>query len=314
MAMSALFVVIGLVALALAADVLVVGASALALRWRVAPVVVGVVVIGAGTSAPEGVVSVLAAAEGDMGAAIGNIGGSNAANLTLLLAAAGFLAVGVVASTTMRREVPIAVAATIGFSVVVWLFPTTVGGRVAGGVLLTVGIVILVWLVRAARRDPTLVAETDDLADATTMTAAQAAVRVVGGLIVLALGGQILLTGALDIADRLGFSSGVAGATLVAVGTSLPELAAVSGAARRRQPDLVAGNLLGSNIMNSTIVAGPALLIGGGAVVAPVVLIAPPLAVLAGVAAFGRTMTVTRRGAGVLLAVFVATQVALFVL
>jgi cation:H+ antiporter len=245
----------GLLIMAVAADQLVVGASRVAARLRIAPVVVGVVVIGLGTSSPEFLVAGLAAARGEVALGLASLVGSNIVNVTLVLGFAALIAPVAVASSTVRREAPMSVAGVVIFAVAVAL-----GLGVVAGVVLAVAAVVAMWLlIRVARI-------TDEPPPATVTTLVSRpvrpvaeTVRVVVGLAGTLAGAQLLVVNAAEIAGELGVSSEVIGFTLVAIGTSLPELVTAVQAQRRRESDLLVGNLLGSNLFNS---------LAGGAVVA----------------------------------------------
>ncbi len=264
MLIQLLLSVVGLVVLTVAADQLVLGSSRLAHRMRVRPVVVGVVVIGLGTSAPEFLVSGVAAAGGDTGIAVGNIMGSNILNLTLILGVAALVGAVRVTSAVIRREVPLAVASVGLFACAAWIGLTPVTGG-----FLAVAVVVALWmLVRWATRDrgAELAAEAiefaeDDDSPARTSTRRSAWVeplRSVLGLAGVLAGAQLLVTNASTIATDLGVPQFIVGFTLVALGTSLPELVTTIQAMRRGEADLVVGNLFGSNLFNS---------LAGGAVV-----------------------------------------------
>lgn len=255
----------GLGLLTLAADHLVLGASRLAERLHVSPVVVGVVVIGLGTSAPEFLVSALAAGRGDTGIAVGNIVGSNILNLTLILGIAALVTPFSVDSTVIRREVRLAVVSVLAFAVAaaIGLSPIT-GALLAAGLAAT-----LVLLLRWARTvgDQQLATQVADFTaegGAVVAVAAQRSrpwlepVRTILGLAGVLGGAQLLVANASAIAEDLGVPQIVIGFTLVALGTSLPELVTTVQAQRRGETDLVVGNLFGSNLFNS--LAGGALI------------------------------------------------------
>jgi cation:H+ antiporter len=259
--------VAGLILLTISADHLVLGSARIAARLRISPVVVGVVVIGLGTSAPEFLVSGVAAARGDMGIAVGNIVGSNILNVTLILGLAALVAPVGVSSTVIRREVRLSVAAVALFAGVAWVglsFWT-------GAVLVTAAIVVIGLLLHWARRDrakdlvngATDYVETPAVLDApmapSRVPAAVEPVRAVLGLAGVLIGAQLMVANASSLAVRLGVSQVVIGLTLVALGTSLPELVTTVAAQRRRETELVVGNLFGSNLFNS---------LAGGAVIA----------------------------------------------
>ncbi len=248
---------LGLALLTVAADHLVLGAGRLAARFGISPVVVGVVVIGLGTSAPELVVSGIASVRGDGGLAVANLVGSNVLNVTVILGIAALVAPVKVRSSVPRREAPLSVAAVTLFAALV-----LVGlGRLAGALLgaaLILTVVILVRLAHVTTADP-LPAEVGDFLDAPPVPrAGREALRAVLGLAGTLLGAHLLVANAATAAQRLGVPQTVVGFTLVAVGTSLPELVTAVQAQRRGDADLLVGNLLGSNLFNA---------VAGGAVV-----------------------------------------------
>jgi cation:H+ antiporter len=262
MVFQILLAVAGLVVLTFAADHLVLGSSRLAQRIRISPVVVGVVVIGLGTSAPEFLVSGVAAARGDTGLAVGNIAGSNILNLSLVLGIAALAGPVVVNSQVIRREVPLAVGAVVLFSFLAWagLSPIT------GAVLAAAGVGALFLLLRWAGQGRN---NEDVAADATEFTQSTATVdvpvtpsklppwfepvRAILGLAGVLAGAQLLVANASAIATDLGVPQVIIGFTLVALGTSLPELVTTIQAQRRGESDLVVGNLFGSNLFNSLV-------------------------------------------------------------
>jgi cation:H+ antiporter len=251
----------GVVLLAYAADQFVLGAARVALISRISPLVVGVVIIGFGTSSPELLVSAIAAAGGDPEIAVGNIVGSNIANLSLLLGIGAIIVPITVASSTVRREAPLTIAAMALFLLLV-----QDGVTWWEGVILLGAMAAALWLVTRGSRDAAdpLGPETEELADPTHHSMRVEVLRTVLGLIGTVAGAQLLLWGAIDLADRAGLGQGFVGATLVAVGTSLPELVTVVQSARRRETDLIVGNLLGSNLFNALGVGGVIGLIGAG--------------------------------------------------
>lgn len=310
MLLTLLALAAGAALLAYAADQFVLGAARVALIARWSPLLVGVVIIGFGTSSPELLVSAIAAAGGDAEIAIGNIVGSNIANLSLLLGIGALIVPISVASTTVRREGPITVAAMAIFLVLVQ------GGinRVEG-VVLVVSMAVALWLVaRGSTKGDPLGPEAEELADPSHHSMRVEVVRTVLGLIGTVAGAQLLLWGAIDLADRAGLGQGFVGATLVAVGTSLPELVTVVQSARRRETDLIVGNLLGSNLFNALGVGGVVGLIGaGGLDDARLTLVAAGAAVGVAVLAVGAMITrrAVERWEGIALVVVYAAIVPL---
>jgi len=304
-----LAVLAGLAILTVGADQLVVGAGRLARRFGVAPIVVGVVVIGIGTSAPEFVVSTIAAARGDAGIALGNLVGSNIINLTLILGVAALVAPVAVRSSVPRREAPLAAAGVVLFAVAAYAGL----GRAFGAVLAVAAVGATVLLLRRARAGPgdPLPAEVTSFLDtaARPVRTGWEAVRTLLGLAATLGGAQLLTVGGVAIAGRLGVAPAVIGFTVVALGTSLPELFTAVQAQRRGDGDLLVGNLLGSNLFNS--LAGGALvgLVGRGE---PARLGYPVLAAMAAVTLLSwlvlyRRYRVSRIEAAFLLTVYVLT-------
>jgi cation:H+ antiporter len=258
-------IVAGLVLLTKAADQFVLGAARLAAAMRLSAVVIGAVIIGFGTSAPELLVSAIAAAQDEADIGIGNIIGSNVANLTLILGVASLVTPIVVASSVIRREAPMAIGSMVLLGVLVQ------GGISAfeGVVLITVLVAAITALLRGARveSEPDLAEDVAEFVDgAPSHPIDREAARTVMGLLLTLVGAHLLVTGAVDVADRLGLTGGFVGLTLVAVGTSLPELVTSVVAARKGETDLIVGNLLGSNLFNSLAVGGAVGLVGPGTV------------------------------------------------
>lgn len=285
----ALVSLLGLVLLALAADHLVLGSGRLAERLGVQPVVVGVVVIGFGTSAPELVVAGTASVQGQVELATGSLVGSNIINLTLILGVAGLIAPLAVRSSVLRREAPLSVAAVglFGLALLQGL------GFVAGLVLAVATIVSVVLLLRLARSAPqdVVAAETEEFLEAGVRPRlAVEGVRTVLGLVGTLVGAQVLVTASSDLALRAGVSPDMVGFTLVALGTSLPELVTSIQAQRRGDNDLLVGNLLGSNLINS-LAGGAVIGLGAGTAFAM-----SPAVVAAMVAVSGVTWALLARG------------------
>jgi cation:H+ antiporter len=263
MAASVVAVVGGVALLAWASDQFVVGAARIAVIRRVAPLVIGAVIVGFGTSSPELLVSMLAALRGEPEIAVGNITGSNLANLGLILGIGALIFPLAVDSRTVRREAPLTVVAMAVFAVAVQ------GGigLIEGSCLLLAMAGALALVIRRGPRDPLGVEAIELIGTEHRLTAE--VIRTALGLAGTLAGAQILLWGAVDLAERAGLGEGFVGATLVAVGTSLPELVTVIQSARRKESDLILGNLLGSNLFNALTVGGVTGLAGSAALDAP---------------------------------------------
>jgi len=259
MFLDAAFVVVGLVLLGAGAEGLVRGAGAVALRFGVAPLVVGLTIVAFGTGSPEFVLSVQASATGNGGLALGNVVGSNISNIALVLGTAALIRPLAVQARLVRREVPVMIGVTVAFAAML-----LDGGlsRLDGGLLLAAAAAYVVFAYLGARRGD-VPAVTQEFGAA--LAARPALWRAVGsagvGLGALLLGAAVLLHGATALAGALGVSDVVVGLTVVAVGTSLPELATSAAAARRRQADVAFGNAIGSNVINLLVVLGAAALV-----------------------------------------------------
>ena len=255
----------GLALLAWAADQLVLGAIRLAIALRVSAVLIGALVIGVGTSAPEILISALAAAEGSVSIAAGNIVGSNIANVALVIGVAALIAPLRVSSHALRRQAPLSAFAVIAFAIALQ------GGlTLLSGVLLLLAVpLVLGWIVRSADRERAEAeAEAQAVASSDTRLRSEV-IRTVLALLGIAAGAQLVVTGAERITLEAGLDEGFVGLTLVAVGTSLPELVTAIQAARRRQPDLIVGNVLGSNVFNSLLAGGLIAVIAPGRLADP---------------------------------------------
>lgn len=261
MLVSVTVAVVGLVLLVFAGDQLVSGSARVAEGLGVAPVVIGVVLIGFGTSAPELLVSGIAAGRGDYGLATGNLVGSNVLNLTLVLGVAGLMAPVAIRSAVLRREAPMAVVAVAAFGAAL-LYGLD---RPSGAVLAALLVVSLVLLFRPGRaRTPEgVAAPADPVGGLSRRSLTLQAVRAALGLAGTLAGAALVVDGAVDVATRLDVPQVFIGFSVVALGTSLPELVAAAQAQRHGQVDLLVGNLFGSNLFNSLAGGATVGLVGG---------------------------------------------------
>jgi cation:H+ antiporter len=256
--------VISLIVLALSADRFVDGAAAIALQLRVAPMIIGMTILGFGTSAPELLVSLLAALDNAPGIAIGNALGSNITNIGLVLGFTLLLTVVHGESRTLRREFPILLGAMAGG----WLLMLDNHLSHLDGLILLLGLVLfLLWMLRSARSEAhpedkfeqEIAREVAEKRDPHSLK--YHLIWTLGALLLLVASARGLVWGATEIASHYGISELVIGLTVVAIGTSLPELAASVAAAMRREQEMLIGNLIGSNLFNLLGVLGlPALL------------------------------------------------------
>lgn len=253
-------VIAGFFLLVWGADRFVLGAAATARNLGVSPLLIGLTIVGFGTSAPEVLISAMASLQNTPGLAIGNALGSNVANIALVLGATAIVTPLDVRSETVRQEIPILLAVTL-LSLLLFL-----DGRLSlfDGAALLGGLVILMfWIIRlgfkSAASDP-MYAEYD-AEIRSDLTNAMAVAWLALGFAVLLLGSHLLVWGSQHIASALGVSDTVIGVTIVAVGTSLPELAVCIAGARKNEHDLVLGNIIGSNMFNLLAVIGVAAVI-----------------------------------------------------
>ena len=244
--LACVFALVGLVGLAFGGDWLVEGATGLARRLRVSSLVIGMTVVAYGTSAPEIGASVMAALRDSPGLAVGNVIGSNAANLGLALGLTALIRPFPVARSLMRREFVFLLVVTA------LLWPLTMTGvvsRPVGFGFVAILVIFNVLSIRWGRSAEDAPAE-DAPDEEPRATLGQALGRTLLGLVVLLLGADLLVRGATQIAAALGVSETTIGFTLVALGTSLPEIATSVAATRRGEIEIVAGNVIGSNLFN----------------------------------------------------------------
>jgi len=246
---------LGFVLLVRGADRFVFGASATARNLGVDPLMIGLTIVGFATSSPEILVSVTAASQGAAGLAVGNAVGSNIANIGLVVGMTAVVQPLVISSMTLRREMALLIAACLGTAVLLWDGEL---GRFEGFVLVAGFMAALIMIVSWGRRfrktDPTAFDYAAEIPE--DVPPSRALSRLVIGLVVLMAGAWILVWGAKNTAAALGISDLVIGLSIVAVGTSLPELAVCIVSVRKGEHGLVLGNVIGSNIFNLLMVIG----------------------------------------------------------
>ena len=245
----------GFVLLVWSADRFVDGAAATARHAGMSLLLVGMVIVGFGTSAPELLISAIAAFQGNPGLALGNAFGSNISNIALILGVAALISPILIAPAIFRFELPVLTAITL-FTIV--LLSNLSISRLDALLLLLAFVVVILWWVVSAFRHKSSVKLKEPLEDTqiTSMTLKSALFWLFVGLIFLIISSRMLVWGAVEIATVLGVSDLVIGLTIVAIGTSLPELASAVAAARKKVPELVLGNIIGSNIFNTLAVVG----------------------------------------------------------
>ena len=253
-------VIVGLGLLVWSADKFIDGAAALAKYFGVPPLIIGLVIVGIGTSAPEMIVGCFAALDGNTNLAIGNAIGSNITNIALVLGATAMVAPLIMQSSLLKRELPILLGITL---LVILVFIDNQLARWEG-IVLTIGMFVFVgWMVHAALKarnhDPFIAEIEQELPEKVALLPSFISLTI--GLIVLLGSAKLIVWGAVSIAQALGVSDLVIGLTVVAIGTSLPELAATMISARKGEHDIAIGNVIGSNIFNLLGVLGlPAII------------------------------------------------------
>lgn len=249
--------ILGFVVLVKGADLLVDGASSLAQRLGVSALVIGLTVVSFGTSAPELVVNLSASLSHNTDIAIGNILGSNIANILLILGLSALFYPLTVGSGTVRKEIPFALLAVI----VIYLLAndmlidgatTSVLTRIDGFILISFFALFLYYLFEISRENTT----PPESQPTSALSPTRSIIMIVIGLIGLALGGKWIVDGAVVFATNLGVSQAMIGLTIIAIGTSLPELATSVVAAYKKNVDIAIGNIIGSNIFNIFFILG----------------------------------------------------------
>lgn len=255
MLVLALSILGGLVGLFVGGELLVRGSVAMAKRLGISNLVTGLVIVGAATSMPEMVASVQAALDGSPGIAWGNVVGSNLANTLLILGATALVAP-IMLKGIGKRDSVVALIATVA----VWaLAASQMGARWLGAALLVSLVVYIIWRVR---HPPEIEEEDEEKQPGIGL----AIILFAAGIGALILGGKFLVDGAVELATIAGVSETVIGLTVVAIGTSLPELAATLAAAMKGRSDLAVGNVVGSNIYNLLLIGGVTMSIAPDAV------------------------------------------------
>ncbi|MBO6574976.1 MAG: calcium/sodium antiporter [Rhodothermales bacterium] len=250
----------GLVLLVSGAEGLVRGSSSLARRLGLTPLVIGLTVVAFGTSAPEMVVSVSAVLQGVGDIAVGNVVGSNIANIGLILGITALICPIPVSLSLLKLDAPVMILATLGVAGILLMGGVSFGA--GAGLVVALG-VYTAWNVRMARRTaPEEAAPFDEEIADRSASVGKDVLYLVAGFAALVLGARVLVDGASDFARGLGVSEATIGLTVVALGTSLPELAASIVAAIRKQTDIAVGNIIGSNIFNLLGILGTAAMVG----------------------------------------------------
>lgn len=254
--LSLILLIGGLALTLLAANWLVEGASSVAKRLNMSDLVIGLTIVSLGTSTPELAINIFSALDGSTGLAIGNVMGSNIANILLILGVTAIISEINVTTNTTWKEIPLSLLAAIVLGIMAndqWLDPGAEGNfisRTDGMVLLCFLIIFLVYTFEIARFHP------DPAEEVTVMPVWKSLVFTLVGIAGLFLGGKLLVDGAVGVATIFGMSERVIGLTIVAIGTSVPELAASAVAAFKGKAGMAVGNVVGSNILNIFLILG----------------------------------------------------------
>ncbi|HHJ34673.1 MAG TPA: calcium/sodium antiporter [Gammaproteobacteria bacterium] len=307
----------GFILLIWSADRFIVGAAATARIFDVPPLIIGLTIVGFGTSAPEMMVAGFAAYDGSPAMAIGNALGSNITNITLVLGAAALITPLAVHSRIIKKELPILLLATL---VALALMRDMTLDRFDGFILASLLVLLMWWITRQAIRTKSNDALTDEyiaeLPD--KMPTSHAIFWLIAGLIFLTASSKILVWGAVNVAVSLGISELVIGLTVIAIGTSLPELAASIAGAIKNEHDIAIGNVVGSNLFNTLgVLAIPGLVHPAPLVEGvlerdlPVVFVLTLLLFVMGYGFRGEGR-INRLEGGLLMSAFIAYQILLF--
>ncbi|WP_333607119.1 calcium/sodium antiporter [Arsukibacterium sp.] len=315
--LAVFFVIVGLVLLIWSADRFIFGASAIARNSGISPMIIGLTIVAMGSSAPEMLVSATAAWQGRLDTSVGNAIGSNITNILLVIGATALLKPIAVSSLTLRREFPLLLVCTFfGYALLADHELTRVEGIMLLGAFIGF-IVLLVHWGRTAKADDPLIAEINAELPVAVSTL-KAVFWIIAGLALLLASSQLLVHGAVTIARYAGMSDLVIGLTIIAIGTSLPELAASIIGILKGEDDLALGNIIGSNIFNITAVLGLGAVIGPGLLDVNAgsrdsyVMIAATLAMLIMSVRFSKVQRINRVEGALLLACFVGYMVLLF--
>lgn len=251
-------IVAGLVALVLGGEALLRGAVGIARLFKMPPALVGLTVVAAATSVPELAVSLMAAIRGSSDIAVGNVVGSNIANLTLIIGIGAAIAPMAIGGNVIKLEYP--VLAIVTFQAVV-LAQDGLIGRLDGALMLAIYVLFTLYCVSLVRagmtpQEASALGEEAESVTSAAPTVASAVAYTLAGVVLLGIGAQCTVTGAIEIAKYLGMSDRVVGLTIVAIGTSLPEITATVISTLRGRSDVAVGNAIGSNLFNTLVILG----------------------------------------------------------
>jgi len=317
MLVDSIAIISGFILLIWSADRFIVGAAATARNFDVPPLIIGLTIVGFGTSAPEMMVAGFASYEGSPALAIGNALGSNITNITLVLGIAALIAPLDVHSRILKKELPLLLFATL---IALSLLSDRTLNQFDGFILISLLVLLMWWITRQGIRNQSNDTLTEEYIEELPgkMSTSHALFWLIAGLILLTVSSKLLVWGAVNVATQLGVSELVIGLTIIAIGTSLPELAASITGALKNEHDLAIGNVVGSNLFNTLgVLAIPGLMAPSTLVdgilerdLPVVLLLTISLFVMAyGFRSRGR---INRLEGGILLSAFIAYQLLLF--
>jgi cation:H+ antiporter len=315
-----LLLVVGLALLVWSADRFVFGAAAIANNFGLSPMIIGLTIVALGSSAPEIMVSATASLEGKMNTAVGNVIGSNITNITLVLGLTALLKPLMVSSSTLFRELPMVLGATV---VAGWVLHDKQLGYLEGVILLSLFVAMMAYLIinslrqRSSNKVDPMVEEAESEVPNDVPTS-KALLWLVVGIIVLPLSADLLVGSASEIARYFGMSDLVIGLTIIAIGTSLPELAACIAGVIKKEDDLVLGNIIGSNLFNILAVLAVPAILSPGPIDANAagrdfyVMMGVTVLLFIMAMGFGKSRKISRWEGGLLLSGFIGYQMLLF--
>ncbi|QIA62373.1 calcium/sodium antiporter [Vibrio astriarenae] len=306
------FLVLGLIFLVWSADKLVFGAAALARNVGISPLVIGMTILAMGSSAPEMMVSATAALEGKTDTAVGNVIGSNIANIALILGITAMIKPLSISSAVLKRELPLMIVVTLICGAIVWDGYLGFSEGILLVVLFALFILTMLYISKKEQSKGDVLLEEQESEIPDGVSNGKAAMWVVIGLIILPLAADTLVNNAVVIATYMGMSDLVIGLTIIAVGTSLPELAASLAGVIKGEDDMAVGNIIGSNVFNILAVMGiPGLL--NPSMVSELVMgrdywVMLAVSLLLVVMALGKSRSINRTEGVVLFLIFVGYQ------
>lgn len=249
--MEYLLLVGGFILLIKGADFFVEGSASVAKKLRVSSMIIGLTVVAMGTSAPECAVSIAASFRGDNAVAVSNVIGSNIFNLMVVCGVCSVISPLKVKAESLKKEFPLSILAAIALVAMAYLGMQV--GRIDGVILLVAFVAFIVWLVIGAKKDRNAQENAEEIK---TLGTIRCLIYIVGGIAAIVVGGDTVVDAATTIAENFGLSQTLIGLTIVAMGTSLPELVTSIVAAGKGETDMAIGNVIGSNLFNILLVLG----------------------------------------------------------